>query len=83
MKMADVYGWVQAGLPGLLAIGGVTFWAGGDHKAIADQQTKTAAIATQQSVDHDKVIALGEKVKDIKDDVSEIKGDVKTLLSRH
>jgi hypothetical protein len=80
MKMADVYGWLQAGLPGLLAAGGVVFYAGTDHSAIAEAKSQVAAVSAQQAHDHDKVVALTENVKDVKADVAEIKADVKAVL---
>jgi hypothetical protein len=78
----DFSGWAQAGLAGLIAALGTTFWAGQANTALSDARAQIQIVATAQAADHDKVIALSTDVAQIKSDASETKADVKTLLQR-
>lgn len=82
MVSSEVSGWVQAGLAGLIAALGSTYWAGQSNVAIADARTQIAQVATQQQSDHDKVVSLTTDVTQIRADATETKADVKTLLQR-
>lgn len=79
-KVADFAGWAQAGIAGLTAAVGTVFWAASTNSNIHQTQNQVAALQTEQQHDHDKIVTQDQKLKDIGDDVSEIKGDVKTLL---
>lgn len=79
--MADLSGWVQAGVAGLVAAVGTVFWAGNTNNTIHTTQARVEEVATQQQVDHDKVTALDSKVDYLRTDVSEIKSDIKQLLA--
>ena len=73
---------MQAGVAGLVAAVGTVFWAGSTNRVIADTQATVQTMQTKQQADHDQITAQQQQLKDIADDVSEIKGDVKTLV-RH
>lgn len=82
MVASDASGWVQAGLAGLIAALGSTYWAGQSNVAVADARAQIVTVAAQQAADHDKVIALTTDVTQIRADATETKADVKTLLQR-
>lgn len=80
--MADLSGWIQAGVAGTIATVGTFFWAGDLNRNLADQRTHLEAVAETQKADHDKVISVTTTVSDIREDVAVIKSDVKELISR-
>jgi tRNA A37 threonylcarbamoyladenosine synthetase subunit TsaC/SUA5/YrdC len=78
----DKAGWAQAGLAGLIAALGTTFWAGQANTSLAEARSQVQQVKDQQQADHDKLISHDTTLKDIQSDVSEIKQDVKTLLRK-
>lgn len=82
MVISDASGWVQAGLAGLIAALGSTYWAGQSNVAISDARNQIAQVAAQQQDDHDKVVSLITDVTQIRADATETKADVKLLLQR-
>jgi hypothetical protein len=80
MIASDVSGWAQAGLAGLIAALGTTFWAGQANSSLQDARAQIVAVTAAQQADHDRITSLTADAAAIKTDVSETKSDVKLLL---
>jgi len=65
--------WLQTGIAVLGAVIGTAYWTGTTTNDV--QAAKAIAFS-----DHEKVISQEQELKDIKDNVDEIKRDVKHLL---
>jgi len=68
-----VSNWLQTAVAVLGAVIGTAYWTG---TTTNDVQTAKALASS----DHEKVISQEQELKDIKEDVGEIKRDVKHLL---
>lgn len=79
--MADLSGWIQAGVAGIVAATGTVFWAGDTNNRVHSTEARVEAVALQRQADHDDQTRLDSKVDDLRADVSEIKADLKKLLA--
>lgn len=77
--MADIAGWAQAGVAGLIAAVGTVFWAASANSNLHTTQQQVQQLQTQQQSDHDKIVTQDQKIDDIHSDVQEIKADVKAI----
>lgn len=80
--MAFPVSWLQAGLTVTAPVIAVVFMAGGTKADIAANKQQLEAVTAQQKADHDKVVTNDSKLDDIKQDLADIKADIKHLVER-
>lgn len=80
--MADLSGWIQAGVASTVATVGAFFWAGNINGSVSNNAQRIEVVAEAQKADHDKVVEMNQKLSDVSSDVSEIKQNVKELVVR-